>query len=138
MLVARPEHHRLLSDWIEAFHDEASISNPRQDYATMADRWIRRLGRTVYLWADGGRPVSMTGVGGLTPNGIRVGPVYTPPEERGRGYASNLVAQASQAQLDAGRTFVFLFTDLANPTSNKIYQAIGYEPVNDVDEWEFE
>jgi uncharacterized protein len=43
----------------------------------------------------------------------------------------------SQVQLDAGRQFVFLFTDLANPTSNKIYQDIGYEAVIDVDEYEF-
>jgi uncharacterized protein len=138
MVLAGREHHGLLTDWIEAFHAEAALTNPAQDYDAMADRWIRRLGRSAYLWVDGGRPVSLTGVGGLTPNGIRVGPVYTPPEDRGRGYASNLVAQASQEQLDAGRTFVFLFTDLANPTSNKIYQAIGYEPVNDVDEWEFD
>jgi uncharacterized protein len=138
MRLASPEHLGMLGHWIAAFHDEASLGNPPQDYHAMADRWIRRLGRSAYLWFDGGRPVSLTGVGGLTPTGIRVGPVYTPPEHRGRGYASNLVAQASQEQLDAGRTFVFLFTDLANPTSNKIYQAIGYEPVNDVDEWEFE
>jgi hypothetical protein len=103
----------------------------------MADRWLRRLGRTLYLWHDEGRPVSMAGAGGLTPHGIRVGPVYTPPDLRGRGYASNLVAGVSQAQLDAGRTFVFLFTDLGNPTANKIYQAIGYEPVIDMDEYEF-
>ena len=45
---------------------------------------------------------------------------------------------ATQAQFDAGRRFVFLFTDLANPTSNKIYQAIGYAPVIDVEEWRFE
>ena len=138
MRIVGSEHRELLIEWIEAFHEDASLTNPRQDYPAMADRWIRRLGRTVYLWVDGGRPVSMTGVGGLTPNGIRVGPVYTPVELRGRGYASNLVAQASQVQLDAGRTFVFLFTDLANPTANKIYQSIGYEPVNDVDEWEFD
>jgi predicted GNAT family acetyltransferase len=138
MIIAGPEHRDLLIDWIDAFHVEANLTNPRQDAAAMADRWIHRRGRTVYLWADEGRPVSMTGVGGLTPNGIRVGPVYTPPAERGRGYASNLVAQASQALLDSGRTFAFLFTDLANPTSHKIYQAIGYEPVNDVDEWEFD
>ena len=137
MVIAAREHFRLVADWIAAFHEEASLGNPLQDYDAMADRWIRRLGRTVYLWVDGGRPVSLTGAGGITPNGIRVGPVYTPPADRGHGYASNLVAQVSQAQLDAGRTFVFLFTDLANPTSNKIYQAIGYEPVGDVDEWEF-
>jgi GNAT superfamily N-acetyltransferase len=138
MSIAGPEHQHLITDWLEAFHVEATLHNPRQDYATMAARWIRREGRTVYLWVDNGRVVSMTGAGGLTPNGIRVGPVYTPREERGHGYASNLVAQVSQAQLDAGRTFVFLFTDLSNPTSNKIYQAIGYEPVSDLDEWEFE
>jgi predicted GNAT family acetyltransferase len=64
--------------------------------------------------------------------------VYTPPGLRGRGYASALVAAVSQAQLDAGRTFVFLFTDLANPTANHIYQAIGYERVRDIDAWLFE
>ncbi len=138
MRLAGPEDRRLLADWIAEFHAEAGLTNPPQDYGAMADRWIRRLGRSAYLWVDGGRPVSLTGVGGLTPTGIRVGPVYTPPGDRGHGYASNLVAEASQEQLDAGRRFVFLFTDLANPTSNKIYQAIGYEPVNDVDEWEFE
>jgi GNAT superfamily N-acetyltransferase len=138
MVIARPVHSELVADWLEAFHEEATLTNPRQDYGAMADRWIRRQGRTVHLWVDGGRPVSLTGAGGLTPNGIRVGPVYTPPEDRGHGYASNLVAQVSQTLLDSGRTYVFLFTDLANPTSNKIYQAIGYEPVNDIDEWEFE
>ena len=66
---------------------------------------------------------------------MRIGPVYTPPEARNRGYASALVATISQAELDAGRRFCFLFTDLANPTANHIYQAIGYEPVRDVDMW---
>jgi predicted GNAT family acetyltransferase len=74
---------------------------------------------------------------GETPHGIRIGPVYTPPQMRGRGYASNLTAAASQDQLDAGRRFRFLFTDLANPTSNKIYRQIGDEPVCDVDQYGF-
>ncbi|HXG26485.1 MAG TPA: GNAT family N-acetyltransferase [Candidatus Binatia bacterium] len=138
MVLAGPEHRDLLAEWVEAFHAEALSNTPPQDYHAMADRWIRRLGRTAYLWVDEGRPVSLAGAGGLTPRGIRVGPVYTPPGLRGRGYASNLVAEVSQALLDSGRTFVFLFTDLANPTSNKIYHAIGYEPVGDVDEWAFE
>jgi GNAT superfamily N-acetyltransferase len=137
MRRAAPADRSLLADWARAFHEEALSGGPDQDFAAMADRWIRGVGRTAFLWDDGGRAVSLTGVGGLTPNGIRVGPVYTPPELRGRGYASNLVAAASQLQLDTGRTFVFLFTDLANPTANKIYQAIGYEPVNDVDEYDF-
>jgi len=138
MVRAGREHHRLLVDWLQAFHDEAMAGSPAQDYDAMADRWIRNVGRTAYLWIDDGRPVSLTGAGGLTPTGTRVGPVYTPPGDRGHGYASNLVARVSQELLDSGRTFVFLFTDLANPTSNRIYQAIGYEPVNDVDEWAFD
>jgi hypothetical protein len=64
--------------------------------------------------------------------------VYTPPEFRGRGYASNLVAHLSQELLDEGRKFCFLFTDLANPVSNSIYQKIGYRPVSDSERWEFD
>ena len=78
------------------------------------------------LWEDGGEAVSVSGWGGPTPNGIRIGPVYTPPALRGRGYATALVAELSQALLDEGRSFCFLFTDLANPTSNAIYERIGY------------
>ena len=80
------------------------------------------------LWEDDG-PVSLAGYGGETPHGIRVGPVYTPPEHRGRGYATALVAALSAARLAEGRRFCFLHTDLANPTSNAIYERIGYERV---------
>ena len=110
----------------------------RENSSDSPHRWIRNVGRTAYLWIDDGRPVSLTGAGGLTPTGTRVGPVYTPPGDRGHGYASNLVARVSQELLDSGRTFVFLFTDLANPTSNHIYQAIGYEPVTDIDVYVFD
>ena len=79
----------------------------------------------------------MAGASGRTPNGIRVGAVYTPPEKRRRGYASALVAALSQEQLDGGKKFCFLYTELANATSNKIYQQVGYEPVSDVDEYGF-
>ncbi|MGH2521912.1 MAG: GNAT family N-acetyltransferase [Anaerolineales bacterium] len=93
--------------------------------------------RGIYFWEDP-HPVSMAGYGGPTPNGIRVGPVYTPPEQRRKGYASACVAALSQLMLDRGRKYCFLFTDLANPTSNHIYQQIGYEPVCDVDEYKFD
>jgi GNAT superfamily N-acetyltransferase len=138
MQRAGNEHRAVLAAWSKAFEEEAHTAPPGPtDHEATADRWIRGVGRTAWLWIDEGRPVSLTGVGGLTPHGIRVGPVYTPPELRGRGYASNLVAEASQLHLDSGREFVFLFTDLANPTANKIYQSIGYEPVIDIDEYAF-
>ena len=79
----------------------------------------------------------MAGCGGPTPHGLRVAPVYTPPEHRGRGYASACVAALSQLLLDSGRRYCFLFTDRSNPTSNHIYEAIGFEAVTEVDRWVF-
>jgi predicted GNAT family acetyltransferase len=137
--LAEPDDRARIADWLVAFSVEALRQPP--ELARMeayADRLIARLGaRAMYLWDDGG-PVSMTLASAVTPHGSRVGAVYTPPKQRRRGYASALVAAVSQAQLDAGRRFCFLFTDLANPTSNKIYRDIGYEPVCDVDEYRFE
>jgi predicted GNAT family acetyltransferase len=87
--------------------------------------------RGLWLWEDAGEPVAMAGAIGPTRNGIRIVLVYTAPHRRGRGYASNLVAALSQQQLDAGRTLCFLNTDVANPTSNKIYRALGYRPIGE-------
>ncbi len=68
---------------------------------------------------------------GRTPNGLRINYVYTPPELRGRGYATACVAALSRALLEAGNRYCCLYTDLANPTSNAIYRRIGYRPVCD-------
>jgi predicted GNAT family acetyltransferase len=62
---------------------------------------------------------------------VRLGPVYTPPAERRRGFGGAVTAAVSQAALVAGATDVVLFTDLANPTSNALYQRLGYRPVED-------
>jgi predicted GNAT family acetyltransferase len=62
---------------------------------------------------------------------VRVGPVYTPPDVRGHGYASAATVAVSQAALEAGLREVVLYTDLANPTSNALYQRLGYHPVED-------
>jgi predicted GNAT family acetyltransferase len=132
--VAGPADRDLVTAWVIAFMREALEDEDDERVAADVDRWLAGKGRTIHLWEDG-EPMSLSGVGGNTPNGIRIGPVYTPPDRRGRGYASALVAAVSQAQLDAGKQFCFLFTDLANPTSNKIYQAIGYEPVRDFEIW---
>mgnify|MGYP001311860438 CR=1 FL=1 len=127
----------LLIDWIGAFHQEA-IGNVEQAYTERSvDNFLTSQNRGLYLWVDGGHPVSMAGTTGPTPHGIRIGAVYTPPEYRKRGYASACVAAVSQVMLDGGRQFCFLYTDLGNPTSNHIYQDIGYRPVSDVDEYHF-
>lgn len=135
--LAMPEDRALLIAWFVAFHDEATPEAPASPDGALVDRYIAGVHRALYVWVDAGRVVSLVGAGGSTPNGIRLGPVYTPPELRGRGYASSLTAAASQDQLDRGRRFITLFTDLSNPTSNKIYQAIGYRPVCDVDMYRF-
>lgn len=126
----RPAEERdreLLRRWMVAFGDEVLEENDpgRHEATEIVDHRLAGNGGFL-LWEDGGEVVSVSGWGGPTPNGIRVGPVYTPPELRGRGYATALVAELSQQLLDGGRTFVFLYTDLANPTSNAIYERIGY------------
>jgi hypothetical protein len=68
---------------------------------------------------------------------VTVSAVYTPREQRQHGYASALVARLSQHLLDMGYEFVTLFTDLENPTSNAIYQKIGYHPVIDFRSYKF-
>ena len=129
---AAPRDRDLLVQWDHAFALEAfpgeehSIEEAAQgiDDFFAADVAVRGI----YVWDDGGA-VSYAAYKGPTPHGIRIGPVYTPPQLRGRGYASACVAGMSQYLLDSGRQFCFLFTDLSNPTSNHIYQVIGYEKV---------
>lgn len=132
---AVPADRPLVVAWFEAFGREALPDAPPTDMEALVDLRLAEGG--VFLWDRGG-PMSMAVAGSRTPNGIRIGPVYTPPEHRGRGYASACVAAVSQAQLDAGRRLVCLYTDLANRTSNHIYREIGFEPVRDVDAWRFE
>jgi uncharacterized protein len=126
----------LVLGWMDAFVEEALPEAPPEDSAAWLDRRAADPDSGLAIWEDG-EPVSMGGYGGLTPNGIRVGPIYTPPELRRRGYATALTAAMTRMLLDGGRRFCFLFTDLANPTSNSIYQRIGYRPVTDIDQWSF-
>ena len=91
--------------------------------------WIHH--RHLYFWEDG-QAVSTAVAHGRTPRGVRIGYVYTPSEHRGRGYASALVAALSQGMMAEGARFCVLYTDLANPTSNAIYQRVGYYPLEDV------
>jgi GNAT superfamily N-acetyltransferase len=137
--VATAGDEPLLIAWIRAFAQEALADTPSP--ATGTERMVEaRLADPhsgFLLWEDDG-PVSLAGWGAPTPSGIRIGPVYTPPERRSRGYGSAVTAAVSSDQLAAGRSFCFLYTDLANPTSNKIYMDIGYEPVCDAVVYAFE
>lgn len=136
MRRATDRDRSLLVTWFLAFAREALGEDDDAWVHERVDGFLRGPGRGLYLWEHQG-PVSMAGYTGPTPNGIRVTAVYTPPERRNRGYARACVAGLSQMLLDGGRRFCFLFTDLANPTSNRIYQQIGYRAVCDMDEFKF-
>ena len=134
--VATRDDRELALRWWLAFGDEVMHEGGPAHERAEASVEHRLSSPTAgfMLWEDGGEVVSLAGWGGPTPNGIRIGPVYTPPELRGRGYATALTAELSQELLDGrlfegGRRFCFLYTDLANPTSNAIYERIGYRRV---------
>ncbi len=122
--------------WAETFGIEAFSEKPNPVRAQIIAR--TRIGDgTLYLWEDAGQVVSMAGVGRPTLNTTTVSLVYTPPEMRGKGYASSCVAGISQLMLNQGYKSCVLFTDLANPISNSIYQKMGYCPLADFDELTF-
>lgn len=137
----RPFGHtdrQLVVRWLGAFADEAlSERDVHEDPSRLLDRRLDDPEGGILVWEDDDRIVSLAGFGTPTPNGVRVGPVYTPPELRRRGYASGLVGTMTARLLERHR-LCFLFTDRANPTSNAIYQRVGYEPVGDVDQYRFE
>ncbi|MEQ1664454.1 MAG: GNAT family N-acetyltransferase [Bdellovibrionales bacterium] len=83
-----------------------------------------------FVWEHNGECVCLLGSTRETDNERWIAPVYTPPELRGLGYASSLVAGVSQKIVNSGKKGM-LFTDLANPTSNSIYSAVGYQPLLD-------
>jgi predicted GNAT family acetyltransferase len=107
----------------------AEVNEPAS-LATAAARERVSEGGTV-LWETGGAPVAMAAVTPPAAGVSRVGPVYTPPGQRGRGYGGAVTATVSQLALARGADQVVLFTDLANPTSNALYQRLGYRPVSD-------
>ena len=118
----------LLSEWIDSFNREVR-QNPRPDRNELRRSVVRRIERQeLLLWEDGGRPVSLAGRSRPSPRGAAIDIVRTPAEFRRQGYASACVAELSQRILDEGKQFVTLFTDVANPTPNHIYQQIGYQP----------
>jgi predicted GNAT family acetyltransferase len=136
MRPATDGDRELLVRWLVDFSTEALPGDERFDTERIVDLRLsgQAGGRTgIFLWEDGepAAPVALVGFGGFTPNGARIGPVYTPPDFRRRGYASALTAGVSAWLLQRGRRFCFLYTDLSNPTSNDVYASVGYRPVCD-------
>lgn len=117
----------LMLEWVREFITEEGLAD---DPAAMLDS------RRLHVWDDGG-PVSLVASSPPVAAAVRIGPVYTPPANRRRGYASSAVAGASRVLLQSGARQCLLFTDLSNPTSNRIYAAVGYRRVAAWDELAF-
>lgn len=117
----------LIEKWIYQFCEDVKLPTTKEEAEQTAHTLITN-NRLFGLEVDG-KLVSVAAKTRPTTNNITVNFVYTPKEARKKGYASNCVAALSQRMLDEGYKTTTLYTDLANPTSNKIYQEIGYEQI---------
>lgn len=132
--LATQSDRNLLTGWGQAFEQEAlGDKEPKSDINLWFDRHLKN--DSLFVWQDDAI-VSMAVYGGTTPNGIRINAVYTPPEYRGKGYATACVAKISQQLLERYK-YCFLFTNLANPVSNHIYRKIGYLPIGEIGNYSF-
>jgi ribosomal protein S18 acetylase RimI-like enzyme len=124
--MATEADREVLEAWVTAFGDEAA--DRMADVAGMVADRVAHGG--FLLWEDGA-PVSLAASNRAIEGVVRIGPVYTPPEARRRGYAAGVTAAAAAAALADGAREVLLFTDMANPTSNALYRRLGFEPLED-------
>ena len=138
MRTAETEDLPWLTTWMQKFFQEADTTVEMNQEATRQLTETKIADHALFYWEDqNGQPVSMSLKTRPTTHGIAVSGVYTSPQHRRQGFAAQLVAALSQSLLDSGHQFTTLFTDLANPTSNSIYQKIGYQPVCDFNMYRF-
>ena len=134
--LADREDHPLMARWIAAFSHEATGEESGPEKAERnAEKYIRE--RKLYVWDHDG-PVSIARESRSMKRGTVISLVYTPPAFRNRGYATSCVYRLTKKLLAGGHEFCSLFTDLANPTSNHIYQDIGYVPLGDALAFDFD
>jgi predicted GNAT family acetyltransferase len=127
-----PADLELVTTWAEGFDRDALPRDEWRDREVTREKMAKRIAAAdMFGWVADGGLVSMAGLARPTARTISVNAVYTPPERRRRGFATALVAALSAEGLGRGKEACVLYTDLANPTSNAIYQKIGYRPVSD-------
>jgi predicted GNAT family acetyltransferase len=119
----------LVKEWVYQFCVDINEPMSKEDAEVKAKDLIER-GR-VYGWEVDGEIVSMANASRPTKSNITVNFVYTPISERKKGYASSCVSALTELMLNSGYKTTSLYTDLDNPTSNKIYMEIGYKPLID-------
>jgi RimJ/RimL family protein N-acetyltransferase len=117
----------LLVRWSEEFVAETRAAG--EDAARMVTDQLDYGGLTV--WEDSGQPVAMASLSPAVAGVCRVSSVYTPAAHRQRGYGAAVTTTVSRQALEAGAAEVVLYTDVANRTSNALYERLGYRPVTD-------
>ncbi|MTH53063.1 GNAT family N-acetyltransferase [Bacillus mangrovi] len=123
------EHRALVSQWVYDFCTEAEETATMFEADEKADEMIRK--KSLFGWKAEGEIVSMANRARPTATNVMVNYVYTPPVHRKKGYATQCVTALTESLLAEGYKTTSLFTDLSNPTSNKIYKEIGYKPIED-------
>jgi predicted GNAT family acetyltransferase len=125
----------LLTEWTRLFLEDSNHLAPTEPPEVQARRSLD-AGVNI-IWEVDGKPVAFAAARGPISGMVRVAPVYTPSELRGRGYASAVTAAVSQWAIDQGAEHILLYTDLSNPVTNRIYPRIGYQPLEDSAEYTF-
>ena len=125
---AGPADLALCTRWWEDFAREAGVAAPGSQEHLVRDRMADDR---LWLWEVDGTPVALAGRNRVEAGVARVGPVWTPPEHRRRGYGGAVTAAVTADALARGATGVVLFTDVANPTSNGVYRRLGFRPVGE-------
>ncbi|WP_418956760.1 GNAT family N-acetyltransferase [Streptomyces tritici] len=128
--VADPADVPLLAAWFAGFAAETGEGDPAADWTPAVTTRVAEGRLTLWETPDAGA-VALAGLSQQVAGQTRVSPVFTPREHRGRGYAGAVTSAVSAAARAAGAREVLLFADLANPTSNALYQRLGYRPVTD-------
>jgi predicted GNAT family acetyltransferase len=123
-----------LGEWGLAFGREAGVARPEAAQAGVEHQIAQG---SLYVWESAGQTVTLIGHTDTVAGSVRIGPVYTPAELRGHGYATAATAALSQRLLDGGAERCLLYTDVANPISNHIYAKIGYVRIADWEEITF-
>jgi predicted GNAT family acetyltransferase len=134
---AGPGDIDMLAEWVMLFSQEAFGDTPDRAASTRSVQAGKARGDEFVLWTLPSGPVSLAAVRPAAAGVSRIGPVYTPITERGHGYGSAVTAAAAAWAREHGADDVVLFTDLANPTSNTIYQRIGFQPISEYDRIDF-
>lgn len=129
--LANQADFSVVRKWLEWFYEQTLGGHDQQlyDVEETAHRKIRN--KELYLWEVEGIPVSMAGIVGSTENGIRISNVFTPDDQRGKGYGSNCVAALANKMINSNFSKCFLYADEKNDTSNIIYKRIGFKAIGE-------